>query len=90
MVSIPLMSDQQQSNREVSIDLPEQLDSSGAKLVHFYVDKTEGATIEELQAALDMKKVTLYSLLQTLTDHGLVEKTGDTYVCREQATGRSQ
>jgi predicted transcriptional regulator len=90
MMSVLSMADQQQSSPEVTTDLPDQLDSSGAKLVYFYVNKTEGATIEELQDALDMKKVTLYSLLQTLTDHGLIEKTENTYVCRGQAIGGSQ
>jgi DNA-binding HxlR family transcriptional regulator len=73
------------STSRVDTELPKQLNSSGAKLVYFYLNRVGGATIEELQAALDLQQLTLYSLLQTLTNHGLVDQTGSTYVCHAQS-----
>ncbi|MDL5363095.1 helix-turn-helix domain-containing protein [Halalkalicoccus sp. NIPERK01] len=58
--------------------------SSGAKLVYLYLWLENEATIDELHAALGLKKLTLYSLLQTLTATDLVERDGPVYVCQEQ------
>ncbi|WP_336365458.1 hypothetical protein [Halalkalicoccus salilacus] len=63
--------------------LPETLDTSGAKLVYLYLQIENEATINELQTALGMKKITLYSLLQTLTATELVDQDGAMYVCQE-------
>ncbi|MDL5360642.1 helix-turn-helix domain-containing protein [Halalkalicoccus sp. NIPERK01] len=63
--------------------LPEELRSAGAKLVYLYLAVENEATIDELQAILGMRKVTLYPLLQTLTRNGLVEKVDTRYVCTE-------
>lgn len=75
----------QEHTPRVDTELPTQLNSSGAKLVYLYLKSVEGATIEELQTALDLQQLTLYSLLQTLTNHGLVDQTGSTYVCHRQS-----
>lgn len=80
------MTAHQEYTQRVDTELPTQLNSSGAKLVYLYLTSVEGATIEELQAALDLHKLTLYSLLQTLANHGLVEQTGSTYVCHAHST----
>lgn len=59
--------------------------SPGGKLVYLYLWVENEATIDELHAALGVKKLTLYSLLQTLMAAGLVERKGTLYVCQEQA-----
>ncbi|KYH25618.1 hypothetical protein HAPAU_22930 [Halalkalicoccus paucihalophilus] len=64
--------------------LPAELGSSGAKLVYLYLKVENEATIDELQASLGMRKVTLYPLLRTLTHTGLVEKVETRYVCRRE------
>lgn len=64
--------------------LPETLDTAGAKLVHLYLQIENEATINELHNALGMKKITLYSLLQTLTATELVDQDGAFYVCQQQ------
>jgi DNA-binding IclR family transcriptional regulator len=64
--------------------LPDTIISSGTKLVYLYLHVEENATIDELHAALGMKKLTLYSLLQTLTATDHVDCQGATYVCRQQ------
>lgn len=76
------MNEQQERHAQAIAELPDALNSSGAKLVYLYVNIAEGATIDELQTALGLKKVTLYPLLQTLTTYGLIEKRGTTYVCQ--------
>jgi DNA-binding IclR family transcriptional regulator len=39
----------------------------------------DGATVTELTETLDMKKLSLYSILGTLADEGLVERRDETY-----------
>lgn len=75
------MTAHQEQTSRVDTELPTQLNSSGAKLVYLYLNRVGGATVEELQTTLDLPKLTLYSLLRTLTNHGLVDQTGSTYEC---------
>lgn len=72
---------------QARIDLPETVNSSGAKLVYLYLFIEDTATIDELCAALNMKKLTLYSLLETLTATNLVDREGERYLCRQAADG---
>lgn len=81
------MTDTQQQQLEPTGTVPETLDSSGVKLVYLYLRMEERATVDELQRDLDMRKGTLYSLLRTLTERGLVERTGTTYVCQHRTGG---
>jgi DNA-binding IclR family transcriptional regulator len=59
--------------------LPDTIDTSGSKLVYLYLKIENEATINELHAALGMKKITLYSLLQTLKATDLVDQEGAIY-----------
>lgn len=74
---------QQQHQPHTDLDLPERLDTADAKLVYLYLHVENEATIDELQAALEMKKISLYPLLQTLTATDLVKQTGAQYVCQQ-------
>lgn len=65
---------------QANVELPDAFDTSGAKLVYLYLHIENEATIDELEAALGMRKVTLYSLLQTLTATDLVHRSGARYV----------
>lgn len=60
--------------------LPRDIRSSEGKLVYLYLATKGGATLEELENALAMKKLALYSILETLQDRGLVDKEADEYV----------
>ena len=60
--------------------VPGELNSPRAKLVYLYLSTHEGATIEELGERLEMKKITLYSILKTLRKQGFVEEKTDRYV----------
>lgn len=59
--------------------IPEELNSASSKLVYLYIRLNEMPTLTEMSEELHMKKLTLYSVLETLQDNGLVDKTGDRY-----------
>ncbi|QCC56729.1 MarR family transcriptional regulator (plasmid) [Natronorubrum bangense] len=60
--------------------VPDTLDSAQAKLVYIYLEATDGATVEELGATLAMQKLSILSVLNTLSSAGIVEQDGDEYV----------
>lgn len=58
--------------------------SPGAKLVYLSLSE-EPVSVDALRSTLDVKKSTLYSILRTLSDRGLVEQTDDdTYRARRR------
>ncbi|NHN41601.1 MarR family transcriptional regulator [Halorubellus sp. JP-L1] len=59
--------------------LPEDITSPRAKLVYLYLDVTEDATVEDLQSCLDMRKIDLFSVLNSLTGAGHVSLDDGTY-----------
>jgi len=60
--------------------LPTELSSPRAKLVYLAVSVTDGATLAELHATLDVPKLTLLSVLDALTARDLLEETSEGYV----------
>ncbi|WP_142856344.1 helix-turn-helix domain-containing protein [Salinigranum halophilum] len=64
---------------ETTPDLPTELDSTSSKLVYLYLRAAGACTVDELQASLDMKKISLYPLLKSLSKKGLVDSEGETY-----------
>jgi len=63
-------------------ELPSELESPRAKLVYLYLQSSE-ASIDELQSGLDVKKITLYSILRTLRERELVEKRDGRFAVAE-------
>lgn len=61
--------------------IPDEIESTGSKLVYLYLDAVDRATVEELQSSLHMKQLALFPYLETLTGEGLVERDGQQYVC---------
>jgi len=59
--------------------LPSELQSPRAKLVYLYLTTNGDATVSEMGESLNMKKLSLYSILKTLRKEGLVACEGDTY-----------
>jgi DNA-binding MarR family transcriptional regulator len=55
-------------------ELPSELRSPRAKLVYLYLSTHGDATVGQLQEGLGMKKITLYSILGTLRERGVVER----------------
>lgn len=58
----------------ITPELPSNIQSPRAKLVYLYLYTATTASIDDLQAALDLQKITLYSILRTLRERELVEK----------------
>ncbi|MFC6907243.1 TrmB family transcriptional regulator [Halalkalicoccus tibetensis] len=58
--------------------LPAELDSGNSKLVYLYLSIVEEATVDDLQAALDIQQLTLFPTLRTLEGEDLIERTGET------------
>jgi predicted transcriptional regulator len=59
--------------------LPGELDSPRAKLVYLYLDVTNGASLEEIQETLDLKKITLFSILDSLDGRDMIDQDGEHY-----------
>jgi predicted ArsR family transcriptional regulator len=66
---------------EPQVSLPDELDSPRAKLVYLYLSMTGDATVIELQQALGLSKLALFSILDTLTTDELVQQTETGYAC---------
>lgn len=60
--------------------VPTELQSPQAKLVYLYLSTHGSATITELQESLGMKKLSLYGILKTLREEGIVGQRTDEYV----------
>jgi len=67
---------------EPQASLPDELDSPQAKLVYLYLTMTGDTTVTELQRALGVSKLALFSILDTLTTDNLVQQTEDGYACQ--------
>lgn len=70
------------SQQTERVTLPTDLDSPRAKLVYLYLRTHGDATIDELQDGLGMQKLSLYSILGTLSDRDLVDGEANGYVAR--------
>jgi predicted transcriptional regulator len=67
------------ASAEQTKPLPTELDSAASKLVYLYLRSAGESTVDELQADLDMRKISLYPLLKTLSKKGLVDREGEAY-----------
>jgi DNA-binding MarR family transcriptional regulator len=70
----------------VQVSLPGDLDSPRAKLVYLYLSTVGEASVRDLTDHLDIKRMTAYSILSTLSSRGFVTREGETYAA---ATPRS-
>jgi hypothetical protein len=70
------------SQQTERVTLPTDLDSPRAKLVYLYLRTHGEATLDELQNGLGMQKLTLYSILGTLTERDLVDGDAERYAAR--------
>ena len=72
---------QQYSASERRTDpLPGELASPQAKLVYLYIEAMESATVDDQTEALSMKKLSVLSVLRSLSGDGLVERDGNRFV----------
>jgi len=64
-------------------DLPDDLTAADSKLVYLFVAVSDGATVDDLQTALDIRKISLFPVLDTLSERGLIERVEDEYVAAQ-------
>lgn len=72
------MSTQQALESKPVTELPTEIESPRAKLVYLYLSVAGETSVDDLQSSLDMKKITLFGIVDTLTKRGFAEKDGDT------------
>jgi len=63
-----------------SFDVPDDITATDSKLVYLFVTVSDGVTVDDLQSTLDMRKISLFPVLDTLTDRGLIDRVDDEYV----------
>lgn len=61
------------------VALPEELESPNAKLIYLYLATAGGGTAETVGQELDLSGLTVYSVLSTLEDRGVIECDGSRY-----------
>lgn len=71
--------------RQMPNGMPTGVESPRGKLVYLYLDTVGGASLDELVDGLDVQRITLYSVLKTLQERGLVDKDDDRYVTTTNA-----
>lgn len=59
--------------------LPAEL-SAKSKLVYFYLHTVDGCHVDELQDGLGLKQISLYPVLESLTERELVRRDGMVYL----------
>ena len=59
------------------IAVPEDLETAQAKLCYLALDVSGAATVDELDEALDLGKLTLLDVLAHLDDTGHLQRTAD-------------
>ncbi|ARS88824.1 MarR family transcriptional regulator [Natrarchaeobaculum aegyptiacum] len=62
---------------DLDLSVPPALESPRAKLIYLYVSARDGATVEQLQVDLAIKKGTALSIASTLRKRGFLERTDD-------------
>lgn len=67
---------------DLDCSVPTDLESPRAKLIYLYVSARDGATVEQLQADLAIKKGTALSIATTLRKRGYLERTEEGFEVR--------
>ena len=77
---MPQSEHQMATARELAV--PDELASPQAKLVYLTVLVTDEANATDLQQLLDLPKLTVFAVLESLVARGFIQRTGDCYVCQ--------
>ncbi|MFB6132259.1 MAG: helix-turn-helix domain-containing protein [Halanaeroarchaeum sp.] len=73
------------SLRQTPKPLPGELESPRGKLIYLYLTQNDGSTISDLKQDLDLEALTLYPILNTLRERGLVRREDDRFVTARRA-----
>lgn len=79
LVVVDTMMEQQFATKRLD-PIPSEIRSPEAKLVYLYVEATGAATADELCNTLSLKKMSVLSVLNSLSAQGLIEKDDGAYV----------
>ncbi|MFB6196549.1 MAG: TrmB family transcriptional regulator [Haloplanus sp.] len=71
---------QRDATDRTALEVPDAISSAESKLVYVFLTAADGATVEELHDALDLRKITLFPVLETLAERGVIDRDGATYV----------
>ncbi|MFB6108805.1 MAG: TrmB family transcriptional regulator [Haloplanus sp.] len=63
-----------------TFDVPEDLNSPESKLVYLFLTASGGATVDDLHESLGIRKISLFPVLDTLTERDHVARDGNTYL----------
>jgi len=61
--------------------VPDELESSQSKLVYLALSELEEASVTELQQRLQLSKLTLLAVLDSLVTHDHARRTAEGYAC---------
>jgi predicted transcriptional regulator len=67
------------TQQKPATDIPTDLRSPQAKLIYLFLSMNGTTSISELQDGLNMKKISLYSILKTLEKDDVVSRNGERY-----------
>jgi DNA-binding MarR family transcriptional regulator len=73
----------QQTTQRVT--MPPSISSPRGKLVYLYLATHGGVSVDQLQDGLDMTKLSLFSILQSLEKKGLVEQERGRYAVSDRS-----
>jgi hypothetical protein len=73
------MSLQHSVHRSEPETVPAGITSPRAKLVYLYVDVVGDCTVEDLQGCLDMRKIELFSVIDSLVSDGFITASDGSY-----------
>ncbi|WP_435066437.1 MarR family transcriptional regulator [Haloplanus sp. C73] len=68
------------SRPTTQLDVPDELNASDSKLVYLFVAASDGATVDDLAENLDLKKITLFPVLDILSKRNLIDRIDGEYV----------
>lgn len=68
------------SRPTTQLDIPDELTASESKLVYLFVAASDGATVDELVSGLNLKKISLFPVLATLSERDLIDRVDGEYV----------
>jgi DNA-binding MarR family transcriptional regulator len=63
-------------------ELPTEISSPRGKLVYLYLHCYGESTLQQLEARLQMKKISLFAVCGKLEDAGVIGRRGDRYFLR--------
>jgi DNA-binding MarR family transcriptional regulator len=71
-----------ETSAQFARSVPERIESPSAKLVYLHLTSFGEATVTDLQETLELSRLALFSILDSLESKNLVHRTETGYACR--------